>query len=113
MSSPPRHSRLFIAQACSLAGALVATLSCLWAASLWGLVVAGLFVMMAGGLSIAAEKSVLVPRSLRPLADFAEQENDEEGEKVQRGIALMMGILLIVFGLFATSAGLLGIIRAS
>ena len=112
MSAPPRHSPLFIAQACSLAGALAATLSCLWTASLWGLVIAGLFVCAAGGLSIAAQKSVLVPRSLRPLADFAEQEDDEDGEKVQRGIAMMMGILLIVFGLLATSAGILGLIRA-
>jgi len=88
-------------------------ISCLWSASLWGLVAAGVFVTVAGFLSIAAQKSVLVPRSLRALADFTEQDKAAEALEVQRGIAMMMGILLIVFGILASVAGILGILKSA
>ena len=79
---------------------------CWISSSSWGALFGGICTLVAGALCIAGGKTILVPRSLRPLVDGIEE--GPEKVKVERATAMMMGIILIILGLLLlVSAALL------
>jgi len=95
--NPAQQKKYFLAQGVAILGALLSPMFCWISGSGWGTLLGGVCTLAASALCILGKKTILVPRSLRPLVDGI-PEGPEKIE-VERATAVMMGIILGLLGL--------------
>ncbi len=77
---------------------------CWVSSATWGAIFAGASTLCAGFLCLKSQKSILVPRSLRPLVDGI--PDGQEKDEVERATAMMMGIILSFLGILLLVTGI-------
>lgn len=100
----PGEKRAYVTHVVSLIGAAVAILAAIGAETASLLPVAGALMVAAGVAAFVGRRSLLQPRGMRGRIDSVSDPADRR--RLEQASGLMMGVLLVFFGVVALGFGL-------